>query len=176
MVDNSQLPTEIITETNRLILRPFTEPDIPALFLMNSVPEMLTYIPMEPFTHEAQAADIYHNVILADYAKHGFGRWAVHHKDDNKVIGFCGPKYLPEFNKVELGYRYFPEYWGQGIGYEAAQAAVDTFQPKFNIDLFIALILHGNQGSEGVAKKVGMSLFEQSEYLGHKVHVYQREF
>lgn len=170
MVDNPQ----IITQTDRLILRPFTQEDIPALFMMNSIEKMLTYIPMEPFTDESQADEILNNVILTDYAKYGFGRWAVHHKQDNKVIGFCGPKFLPEFNKVELGYRYFPEYWRQGIGFEAAQAAVNTFQTQFNIDLFIALILHGNVGSEGVAKKLNMSIFEQNEYMGHKVHVYQR--
>ncbi|MCL1142648.1 GNAT family N-acetyltransferase [Shewanella gaetbuli] len=164
----------MITETDRLILRPFTAADIQALFLMNSIPEMLKYIiPSTPLTDLSQAADIYHNVIKADYTKHGFGRWAVHHKADNKVIGFCGPKFLPEYNKVELGYRYFPQYWGKGIGYEAAQAAVDTFD-QFNIELFIALIIDGNLGSEKVAKKVGMTLFDQDEYQGHKVHVYQR--
>ncbi|UJF23519.1 GNAT family N-acetyltransferase [Shewanella sp. OMA3-2] len=163
----------MIVETERLVLRPFTANDVHSLFLLNSLPDILTYIPMDPFTEESQAADIFENVIKADYQQHGFGRWAVHHKVDNRVIGFCGPKYLPEFDKVELGYRYFPEYWGKGIGYEAAQAALNTFKPLHGIELAIALILHGNVGSEAVARKVGMSVFEQSEYCGHKVHVYQ---
>jgi ribosomal-protein-alanine N-acetyltransferase len=171
MVDENS----IIAETERLILRPFTISDVPSLFLLNSIPEILTYIPAEPMTQESQALEIFENVITADYQLHGFGRWAVHHKADNKVIGFCGPKYLPEFDKVELGYRYLPEYWKKGIGYEAAQAAINTFKPLHGIELAIALILHGNVGSEAVAKKVGMSVFEQSEYYGHKVHVYQRD-
>lgn len=166
-------PTAIITETPRLILRPFVEDDAEALFLMNSIPEILTYIPQEPLTSIAEAKEIFTSIIQADYQKHGFGRWAVHHKEDNKVIGFCGPKYLPEYDKVEIGYRYLPEYWGKGIGNEAAQAVVDTLKPQFDIDLVIALILHGNTGSEAIAKKLGMSIHEESEYLGSKVHVYQ---
>jgi ribosomal-protein-alanine N-acetyltransferase len=167
-----QLPA-IITETDRLILRPFNEGDFESIFLMNSIPQVLTYIPQNPLTDIAQAEAVYHNIILAAYEEHGFGRWAVHHKQDDKVIGFCGPKYISEYNKVELGYRYFPEYWGKGIGYEAAEATVKTLKPQFDIDLIIALILHGNTGSEAIARKLGMSIHEQNEYHGAKVNVYQ---
>jgi [ribosomal protein S5]-alanine N-acetyltransferase len=146
---------------------------VPSLFLLNSIPEILTYIPTAAFTEMDQAQAIFDEVLQKEYRERGFGRWAVHHKDDDKVIGFCGPKYLPEFNKVELGYRYLPEYWGKGIGYEAAQATLDTFKPLHGIEEAIALILHGNLGSEAIAQKVGMALFAEDEYFGHKVHVYQ---
>lgn len=171
---NTQLPKTIV-ETERLIIRPFTEQDVPSLFLLNSIPEILTYIPTEAFTEMAQAQAIFDDVIQREYRERGFGRWAVHHKADDKVIGFCGPKYLPEFDKVELGYRYFPEYWGKGIGYEAASATLDTFKPLHGIEEAIALILHGNAGSVAVAKKVGMSYLEENEYYGHLVHVYQKQ-
>lgn len=163
----------MITQTERLIIRPFTEQDIDALFLMNSIPAMLKYIPTAAFTSREQAEALFHNVILQDYQQRGFGRWAVEHKADNKVIGFCGPKFIPEFNEVELGYRYFPEYWGMGIGSEAAQAALKAF-PQFGIDKTIALILEGNVGSEGVAKRVGMHWREQNEFMGHRVNIYAK--
>jgi [ribosomal protein S5]-alanine N-acetyltransferase len=171
-VIDTQFPN-IIAQTERLIIRPFTQEDVPSLFLLNSIPEILTYIPTEAFTDIAQAQAIFDEVLQQEYRERGYGRWAVHHKLDDKVIGFCGPKYLPEFDKVELGYRYLPEYWGKGIGYEAARATLDTFKPLHGIEEAIALILHGNLGSEAVAKKVGMSLFAEDEYFGRKVHVYQ---
>ncbi|MCL1068772.1 GNAT family N-acetyltransferase [Shewanella olleyana] len=167
------LPDNIV-ETERLIIRPFNENDVEAIFKMNSTLEMLTYIPQEPLTDISQAKDVFVDFIQAEYDSRGFARFAVYHKQDDKVIGFCGPKYLPEFDKVELGYRYFPEYWGKGIGTEAAQAVIDILKPMFEIDQVIALILHGNVGSEAVAKRVGMSVLEQGEYQGHKVHVYQK--
>lgn len=163
----------MITQTERLIIRPFTAQDIDALYLMNSNAAMLKYIPTDPFTDREQAEVLFHNVILEDYLQRGFGRWAVEHKADKKVIGFCGPKFIPEFNEVELGYRYFPEYWGMGIGSEAAQAALEMF-PQFGIDKAIALILEGNLGSEGVAKRVGMHWREQNEFMGHRINIYAK--
>ncbi len=164
---------KMIIQTERLILRPFTEQDIDALYLMNSNPAMLKYIPTVPFTEREQAHELFHKVISQDYQQRGFGRWAVEHKADNKVIGFCGPKFIPEYNEVEIGYRYFPEYWGKGIGTEAAQAAISVF-PQFGITQIIALILEGNIGSEGVAKSIGMHWREPSEFMGHKVNVYAK--
>ncbi|WP_297897038.1 GNAT family N-acetyltransferase [Shewanella sp.] len=163
----------MITQTERLIIRPFTAQDIDALYLMNSNAAMLKYIPTDPFTDREQAEVLFHNVILEDYLQRGFGRWAVEHKADKKVIGFCGPKFIPEFNEVELGYRYFPEYWGMGIGSEAAQATLEMF-PQFGIDKAIALILEGNLGSEGVAKRVGMHWREQNEFMGHRINIYAK--
>ncbi|QSX31812.1 MULTISPECIES: GNAT family N-acetyltransferase [Shewanella] len=164
----------MITETDRLVLRHFNEGDIEALFQMNSIPEILTYIPTEPFTDRAQAEKLLHEVIYADYSSRGFGRWAVEHRESGKVIGFCGPKYIPEFDKVELGYRYFPEYWGQGIGAEAAKAAIAEFKSICKVDEAIALILDGNLGSMGVARKVGMEPNGRSEFMGHGVTVFHR--
>ncbi|MGL5360867.1 MAG: GNAT family N-acetyltransferase [Shewanella sp.] len=163
----------MITQTERLIIRPFTEQDCEALFLMNSHPAMLQYIPVAAFTSREQAAELFHKVIQVDYQQHGFGRWAVEHKMDQRVIGFCGPKFIPEMQEVELGYRYFPQYWGQGIGTEAARAALAEFT-RFGIDKAIALILEGNIGSQRVAERVGMHWREQTDFMGHKVNVYAK--
>ena len=116
----------IITETERLILRRFTAEDKHAVFQLNSIPEILTYIPGEPMSSVDQAETILKDLVFPGYEKFGFGRWAVEHKADNKVIGFCGPTFVQEFNEVELGYRYLPEYWGTGIGFEAANAALSV--------------------------------------------------
>lgn len=163
----------IIAQTDRLILRHFEAKDIEALFLLNSLPEILAYIPGEPMTSLSQAEQIFENVVLKSYQERGYGRWAVEHKSDAKVIGFCGPTYIKEYDEVELGYRYLPQYWGQGIGSEAGLAALSRFK-QHGIDEAIALILIGNKGSEGVAKKVGMSLRERNKFMGHKVNVYHK--
>ncbi len=164
----------LVTTSERLIIRQFNEVDIEALFMMNARTEMLTYIPTVPFTDIAQAESLLKHVVYADYRKHGFGRWAVELKGSGEVIGFCGPKYLPEFEQVEIGYRYFPEYWGQGIGTEAAKAVADICHPRFKIKELIALILPGNIGSERVAKHIGMTLQQQQDFMGHKVNQFYK--
>lgn len=47
---------------------------------MNSTPEVLRYIPGEPLKDIEEAAQVLEKVILADYRKYGYGRWAVEHK------------------------------------------------------------------------------------------------
>ena len=61
---------------------------------------------------------------IADYRKHGFGRWGVVLKATGRLIGFAGLKYLDELREVDVGYRLLPEYWGMGLATEAAQASV----------------------------------------------------
>ncbi|QYK02909.1 GNAT family N-acetyltransferase [Shewanella psychrotolerans] len=163
----------IIAQTDRLILRHFEAKDIEVIFLLNSIPEVLTYIPGEPMTCLSQAQQIFENVVLKSYQERGYGRWAVEHKSDGKVIGFCGPTFIKEFNEVELGYRYLPEYWGKGIGSEAGLAALAHFK-DYDIQQAIALILLGNKGSEGVARKVGMKLRSRDKFMGHKVNVFHK--
>ncbi|MGI2260331.1 GNAT family N-acetyltransferase [Shewanella sp. GXUN23E] len=164
----------MITTTDRLILRHFDERDVDALFLMNSNPKVLTYIPQQPLTDRAQAEKVLHEVIFEDYRTHGFGRWAVELKESGKVIGFCGPKYLPEFDKVELGYRYMPQYWGQGLGTEAARAAIAEFKPRLQLDEAIALILDGNLASMGVARQIGMAALRRDKLMGQDVTVFHK--
>ncbi|QQX82076.1 GNAT family N-acetyltransferase [Shewanella sp. KX20019] len=163
----------IIVETERLVLRRFEPRDTKAIFLLNSIPEILTYIPGAPMTNISQAEQILNNMILKNYEQFGYGRWAVEHKADAKVIGFCGPKYIEEFDEVELGYRYLPAYWGQGIASEAGSAALSKFM-DYGIKEAIALILIGNKGSEGVAKKLGMSDRGRDKFMGHKVNVFHK--
>ncbi|RYV02093.1 N-acetyltransferase [Shewanella sp. OPT22] len=163
----------MIIETERLIIREFNEQDIDALFEMNRDPQILTYIPTEPFQSREQAEDLFNTVVLENYARYGYGRWAVYHKQDKKVIGFCGPKFIEELNEIEIGYRYFSEYWGKGIASEATNAILPLL-PKYGIEEVIALILEGNVGSESVAKKSGLTLREKTMFMGHSVSVYHR--
>lgn len=163
----------MIIESPRLILRQFRDGDQQALFAMNSTSDVLRYIPGEPLKDVEEASQVLEKVIFADYRKYGYGRWAVEHKADGKVIGFCGPKFLPEFGKVELGYRYLPEYWGQGLGYEAASHALPKIKAICAVDELIALIMDGNLGSEAIALKLGMLPQEESELMGHKVRVFR---
>ncbi|WP_179079007.1 GNAT family N-acetyltransferase [Shewanella sp. UCD-KL12] len=163
----------IIAESDRLILRHFEEQDIESIFLLNSIPEILTYIPGEAMESIEQAKQIYQDMILENYREFGYGRWAVEHKEDKQVIGFCGPKFISEFNEVEIGYRYLPQYWGMGYAQEAGKAALAQFH-QYGIEEAIAIILLGNKGSENVAKKLGLKERERNRFMGHKVTIFHR--
>ena len=100
-------------ETARLQHRAFTLEDADAVFTLNSNPEVMRYTgePMVKSVQEARQIILRH----ADFAEIGYGRWACVLKESQQVIGFCGLKYLDDLDTVDVGYRFLPEYWGQGL-------------------------------------------------------------
>ena len=100
----------IIIETQRLILRIFTLNDAQLIYDLNLDPEVTQYT-YDPFRDINHAQEILERTILPQYALYNHGRWAVHVKPglDPIAIGFigwCGLKYRPELDEVDLGYRF----------------------------------------------------------------------
>jgi len=151
-------------ETARLRLRLFTHDDLQIMFKLNSDPEVIKYADT-PVRDMEEVRERLEQGPLFDYEKYGYGRFAVELKETGKVIGFCGIKYLPEIDLPEVGYRYLKEYWGRGIGTEAAKACVEFAREDLKIEKLIALIIPENIASIKVAEKLGMS-------RGPLIHIY----
>src|SRR4051812_39343803 len=114
---------EFILETDRLWLREFCLDDAAAFAQLVCDPEVMQFI-APCFTSLQAATKHLEERALADYRKHGFGRWAAVLKENGKVIGFAGLKFLEDLQEVDLGFGLFPEYWGRGLAVEAGQASV----------------------------------------------------
>ena len=151
-------------ETRRLRLRLFTLDDLPVMFKLNSDPDVIKYADT-PARDLQEARQRLEQGPLSDYEKYGYGRFAVEWKETGKVIGFCGIKYLPEIDLPEVGFRYLKEYWGRGIGTEAARVCVDFARDDLKIKKLIALIIPENTASIRVAEKLGMT-------KGPLIHIY----
>ena len=151
-------------ETRRLRLRLFTLDDLPVMFKLNSDPVVIKYADT-PARDLQEARQRLEQGPLSDYEKYGYGRFAVEWKETGKVIGFCGIKYLPEIDLPEVGFRYLKEYWGRGIGTEAARVCVDFARDDLKIKKLIALIISENTASIRVAEKLGMT-------KGPLIHIY----
>jgi RimJ/RimL family protein N-acetyltransferase len=151
-------------ETTRLRLRLFTHDDLQIMFKLNSDPEVIKYADT-PARDMEEVRERLEQGPLFDYEKYGYGRFAVELKETGKVIGFCGIKYLPEIDLPEVGYRYLKEYWGRGIGTEAAKVCVEFAREDLKIRKLIALIIPENIASIKVAEKLGMS-------RGPLIHIY----
>lgn len=152
-------------ETERLRLRLFNLDDIQITFELGSDPEIIRYAEPEPLKDLQEARQCLEEGPLADYKKYGYGRFAVELKETGKVIGFCGIKYIEEIDLPEVGYRYLTEYWGRGIGTEAAKACVEFARDDLKIKKLVALIIPENTASIRVAEKLGMT-------KGPLIHVY----
>ena len=99
------LSMNIVFETERLILRKFTFADTKIVYDLNCDPSV-TRFTHDPMQNIEQAAEVLKNVILPQYDLYNHGRWAVHEKSGLEFIGWCGLKYRPELNEIDLGYRF----------------------------------------------------------------------
>jgi len=142
-------------ETERLHLRLFTPDDVQIMYELCTDPEVIKYADT-PVKDMQEAKQRLEQGPLADYQKYGYGRFAVELKSTGKVIGFCGIKYLPKIELPEVGFRYLKEYWGRGIGTEAALACVDFARSDLKISKLVALIMPENIASIKLAEKLGM--------------------
>lgn len=146
---------KVILETDRLLLREFVLDDLPEFFGLVSDPDVTRCTGDRCKTlDEARQGMI--ERPLRDYRVHGFGRWAVVLRSTGKVIGFAGLKYLEETGEVDLGYRFFKEFWGQGLATEAAQAILTFGITQLKLPRIIGIAYVENKASRRVLEKVGL--------------------
>ena len=154
---------KIILETERLLLREFTEEDYLFAWKMNTDPDVMRYTG-EPMPENSQAVrSFFRN--YPDYEKYGFGRWACVFKENKQLIGFNGLKFFPETEEVDLGYRFIKDYWGRGLATESSQAVVTYGFEKLGLKKIIAFVVPENKASIRVLQKTGF-VFDENMLEG----------
>ncbi len=162
-------------ETERLILRAHCMDDIDRCVLMNQNPEVAEFVGYGmTFTRESMKK-LLEETTFADYKKYGYGRLAVVDKTNNLFIGFSGLKYIPELDEVELGYRFFREYWGKGIATEAGKASIQFGKEHLGLKRIIGLVNPDNIASIRVLEKLGFQYEKNVLYIDEEADLYALE-
>lgn len=151
-------------ETERTILREFTKEDYMAIYEFGSNKEVQKYTGDELVESPEMAKERLEHVIFSDYNKYGYGRFAVWHKEDQKVIGFAGLKYIPEFDETDIGYRFLPKYWGKGIATETALPFIKYGFEELKLERIIGLAMPDNIASCKVLEKIGLEFYKTGPY------------
>ncbi|MEO1466127.1 MAG: GNAT family N-acetyltransferase [Cyanobacteria bacterium J06633_1] len=161
-----------ILETSRLTLRYITSRDAEALMSVLGDPEVMQFSIIG--VHDHQQIRQFIEQRLLSYLECGFGLYALVHKQDQQMIGYCGffLQAIEQQKEVEIGYRLARKYWGQGLATEAAQAVLEYGQQRFNFQRFVCLVEPANTRSIRVAAKLGMRLEKQIIYHGLDVEMY----
>ena len=139
-------------ETDRLEHRAFMVDDAEAVFALNSHPDVMRFTGEPPLTSLESVRETIAN--HRDFDDVGYGRWACVLKETQRVIGFCGLKYLTDLEEVDVGYRLFPEYWGQGLATEACVASLEFGFATLGLDEIIGLVIPENIAANSCARKV----------------------
>lgn len=145
----------LIFQTPRLLLRRFTIADAPLILELNSDPEIVKYIHEPTLKTTKQAEEILKDIILPQY-QNNLGRWAIHIRESNEFIGWCGLKYRPELDEIDLGYRLMQKAWGCGYATEAARHTIEYAFDVLNLKLITARAHIENIASIKVLEKIGM--------------------
>ncbi|UOQ99360.1 GNAT family N-acetyltransferase [Hymenobacter sp. 5317J-9] len=150
-------------DTARLHLRPLTDTDTAGMFALDSDPAVHRYlggIGGRLLTTPAGSLDMI-RFIQAQYAANGIGRWAVLLRETGEFMGWAGLKLVAgpingQHDFHDLGYRFRPQFWGQGYGYEAAQAWLDHGFGAMNLPRICGYADAENLASRRILAKIGL--------------------
>jgi len=148
-----------ILETERLALRQFTSGDVDNLMQIFGDPAAMRFYPA-PFDREKTAGWI--RWSLDSCEKNGFGLWAVIRKQDQLLLGDCGPMLQPVEDRTELevGYHMLRREWGHGYATEAARACRDYVLGTLKAPRVVSIVNPLNMASRRVAEKVHTTMRE----------------
>jgi [ribosomal protein S5]-alanine N-acetyltransferase len=155
---------KIQLETERVILREITMDDLSDVMALQNHTEVQTYLGEQFPQNESFIAHIIKAIWQREYRTIGYGRWAAIEKDTNKFMGWAGLKYLKEFDLVDIGYRFFPEYWGKGYATECSLALRDAAFERFELKKLWGMAWSENTASIRVFQKIGMEFVKSDFY------------
>ncbi len=144
-------------DTQRLLLRDWTESDFEPYAEMCRSPEVMQFFPHLQTESESQNQI---RVFQKHFKEHGFTYFAVEKASNSEFIGFVGLKHQtfesPFTPCVDIGWRLKKEAWGQGYATEAANACVDFAFNKVKLRELYAFCPRINLPSQAVMKRIGM--------------------
>jgi ribosomal-protein-alanine N-acetyltransferase len=142
-------------ETARLRLRPYTAGDVGDLHRLWIDPEVRRYLRDGEVISRQQAASEVRDGI-ARFAAWGFGEWAVFPREEERLIGFCGFRFVAGTPEIELLYGLAADCWGQGLATEAARAVLRFGFEERRLSRITASADRPNAASVRVLEKLGM--------------------
>ena len=157
---------EVVAETERLRLRGWTEQDRLEFVRHLNTPTVMRWLGGIGTQADYDAAFERIDGYQRDF---GHTLWVVERKSDGELLGFCGLKRVNTpgatcTGDFEIGWRLREDAWGQGFAKEAAIASMDLAFGRFGAPHVVALTVDGNQSSQGLMKRLGMSRREDLDF------------
>ena len=150
---------EIFLETERLLLRRFTEHDVDHLVDLDGDPDVMHFVTGGRATPRAEIENDVLPAFLDYYTRFaGFGFWAAIEKSTGRFVGWFHfrPANDARPTEVELGYRLHRSAWGKGYATEGSRALIDKGFAELGVDRVVASTMVVHVASRRVLEKSGL--------------------
>lgn len=160
-------------ETQRLILRTFTQADLENLYCQLSDSDVMRYYPSALSREESEK---WLEGILWDYKSTGYGMLGAYLKVSEDYVGQVGimRRLVQGSEHHFLSYLIQKEFWQQGYATEAVRGILEFGFRMLGIQKVEALIRPVNTRSVRFAMKLGMFRESCIEHQGYEHYVYTR--
>lgn len=161
----------ITLETARLLLRPFRDGDIDAYAAMCADPDVMRYVGDRGVLSREDAWRQM-AMLVGHWQLRGLGMWAVEERTTGLLIGRVGLHFPEGWPDRELAWALARPYWGKGLAFEAARAALAYAFETLQWERAISLIDRANGRSIRLAEHLGEHFEKELEVRGHRVAMY----
>jgi len=151
----------VFLETQRLVLREFTDADADLLVDLDSDPDVMHFITGGEPTFREEIVTGTLPAFLSYYRRYaGYGFWAALDRSDGTFLGWFHfrPGEGHPADEPELGYRLRREAWGQGYAVEGSRALIDKGFTDLGVRRVLAETMAVHVASRRVMERVGMTL------------------
>lgn len=161
-------------QSERLYLRKLHARDAPALFQLDSDPDVIRYVGGSPVVSIRQSQEAIRRV-QEYYERHpGFGIFAAVEKQSWAFVGWFALKHLDQTTEVEIGYRLLKMHWGKGLATEMGHQIVGHGFGMLKLPKLVAVTQAGNSASQRVLTKLGFYYVGERMHDNQPVHYFER--
>lgn len=146
----------MILETERLILRKFTDADAPFILELLNTESWIKYIGDRKVYSLNDAQNYLNNGPIKSYIENGFGLSMVELKSNKTSVGMCGLIKRPGLDDIDIGFAFLPQFTGQGYAFEISNACLSYAFHALKLDRVVAITLPANDKSVKLLSKLGM--------------------
>jgi RimJ/RimL family protein N-acetyltransferase len=142
-------------ETERLLLRRFTDADLPSLLAYLNDPLVARYQTWESYTEQEAKEVIENKKTLNPFVPGEWFTFAVELKETATLIGHVALK-LQDREQAEIGFTFARAHQGRGLACEAATRVLDYVFDELELHRVIAITDCENEKSAALLSRLGM--------------------
>ena len=166
-----------VLSTARLTLAPVAVDDMDDLTALWADAEFTRHIMGRGLSEE----EVWFRLLrdIGHWQARGYGNWSIRESDSGAYVGSVGVldyrrEMTPAFDAPELGWGVAPAFQGQGLAFEALQAAL-AWTDAYRLEpRTVCMISPENAPSVKLAERVGYRPYAEADYKDSRVTLFER--